>query len=68
MRRSLKGPRGEKRSADVISMSVKGMRIATGEEDRGSALVDGRRVALIDARSAKVSRDTGGLIWTPIQR
>ena len=28
----LKGPRGEKRPADVIGMSVKVMRIATGEE------------------------------------
>jgi hypothetical protein len=27
-----KGPRGEKRPADVIGMSVKVMRIATGEE------------------------------------
>jgi hypothetical protein len=28
-----KGPRGEKRPADVIGMSVKVMRIATGEEE-----------------------------------
>lgn len=28
-----RGPRGEKRPADVIGMSVKVMRIATGEED-----------------------------------
>jgi hypothetical protein len=27
-----RGPRGEKRPADVIGMSVKVMRIATGEE------------------------------------
>jgi hypothetical protein len=27
-----RGPRGEKRSADVIGNSVKAMRIATGEE------------------------------------
>lgn len=34
MERALpKGPRGEKRPADVIGMSVKVMRIATGEED-----------------------------------
>ena len=30
-----KGPRGEKRPADVIGMSVKVMRIATGEETEG---------------------------------
>jgi hypothetical protein len=28
-----KGPRGEKRPADVMGMSVKAMRIATGEEE-----------------------------------
>ena len=28
-----RGPRGEKRPADVIGMSVKVMRIATGEEE-----------------------------------
>jgi hypothetical protein len=28
-----KGPRGEKRPADVMGMSVKVMRIATGEEE-----------------------------------
>ena len=28
-----KGPRGEKRPADVIGMSVRVMRIATGEDD-----------------------------------
>jgi hypothetical protein len=28
-----KGPRGEKRSADVIGAAVKVMRIATGEEE-----------------------------------
>lgn len=28
-----KGPRGEKRATDVIGMSVKVMRIATGEEE-----------------------------------
>lgn len=29
----LKGPKGEKRSADVIGNAVKVMRIATGEEE-----------------------------------
>ncbi|HEV2546713.1 MAG TPA: hypothetical protein VGU20_05205 [Stellaceae bacterium] len=33
-----KGPRGEKRPADVIGNAVKAMRIATGEETEGLSL------------------------------
>ena len=33
-----KGPRGEKRPADVIGMSVKVMRTATGEEEEAKTL------------------------------
>jgi len=43
-----KGPKGEKRPADVIGNSVKVMRMATGEEEDV--------VALIDARAAKPKR------------
>ena len=34
-----KGPKGEKRPADVIGAAVKVMQIATGEIERGSAVL-----------------------------
>ena len=41
-----KGPRGEKRPADVIGGAVKVMRIATGEEEETlSTLSDARKAA-----------------------
>jgi len=55
-----KGPRGEKRPADVIGMSVKVMRITTGEEEedidrvRSAAAELGSRGG--KARAAKMSR------------
>jgi len=58
-RRVPKGPRGEKRPADVIGMSVKVMRIATGEETeeldsvKSAAAEMGRRGG--DARARKLS-------------
>ena len=55
-----KGPRGEKRPADVIGMSVKVMRIATGEEEeelpdswKSAAAELGRRGG--KARAAKMT-------------
>jgi hypothetical protein len=52
-----KGPRGEKRPADVIGNAVKVMRIATGEEteeltEKAEARVErGRRGGLIGGKS-----------------
>jgi hypothetical protein len=37
-----KGPRGEKRPADVIGNAVKVMRIATGEETEDAPIDDGK--------------------------
>jgi hypothetical protein len=55
-----KGPRGEKRPADVIGAAVKVMRIATGEEEE--ELPDSARSAAAElgsrggkARAAKMS-------------
>jgi hypothetical protein len=56
-----KGPRGEKRPADVIGMSVKVMRIATGEEEedlnraKSAAAELGSRGG--KARAKKLSRE-----------
>jgi hypothetical protein len=56
-----KGPRGEKRPADVIGMSVKVMRIATGEEEeeldraKSAAAELGARGG--KARAKKLSRE-----------
>ena len=55
-----KGPRGEKRPADVIGMSVKVMRIATGEEEENIERVRSAAAELGSrggkARPAKMSR------------
>lgn len=57
-----KGRRGEKRSADVVGMSVKVMRIATGEEEgeldhlRSAAVELGARGGR--ARAKKIEPET----------
>ena len=42
-----KGPRGEKRPADVIGNAVHVMRIATGEMEEGLAIDDGKDPAAV---------------------
>ena len=42
-----KGPKGEKRPADVIGNAVKVMRIATGEEEDDQKTDDGRDKAAV---------------------
>ena len=56
-----KGPKGQKRPADVIGNAVKVMRIATGEEEEEYE-VDGKNKAAVElgrkggkARSAKLT-------------
>ena len=56
-----KGPKGEKRTADVIGNAVKVMRIATGEEEE-ALTVDGKDAAAMSlgkrggkARAAKLA-------------
>ena len=44
-----KGPRGEKRPADVIGAAVKVMRIATGEETEETDAVKSRTVGAMTA-------------------
>jgi hypothetical protein len=53
-----RGPRGEKRPANVIGAAVKVMRIATGEETE--ELPEVGWLALIDARDAMARWDTQG--------
>lgn len=43
-----KGPRGEKRPADVIGNAVKVMRIATGEEEESTDQDDGKNKAAVE--------------------
>ena len=57
-----KGPKGEKRPADVIGNAVKVMRIATGEEEEDTKTDDGKDKAAVSlgrkggkARAAKMS-------------
>lgn len=50
-----KGPKGEKRPADVISNAVKVMRIATGEENDTLAKVAPARSKGAKARSVRLS-------------
>ena len=70
-----KGPRGEKRPADVIGMSVKVMRIATGEEtedlDRaksaaaelGSRGGKARAASLSQERRAEIAKRAARARW-----
>jgi hypothetical protein len=46
-----KGPKGQKRPADVIGNAVKVMRIATGEDGEGLANDDGKDAAAAYRRS-----------------
>ena len=70
-----KGPRGEKRPADVIGMSVKVMRIATGEEEEeldraksaaaelGARGGKARAAKMSPARRAEVARKAARARW-----
>ncbi len=69
-----RGPKGEKRPADVIGNAVHVMRIATGEveEDRGSTphrakggKIGGRQRALnlTDEQRAEAARDAANARW-----
>jgi len=72
-----KGPRGEKRPADVIGAAVRVMRIATGEEpdDREDAPAPSpaqqlgklggaaRAKALTPERKAEIARKAAGKRW-----
>jgi hypothetical protein len=63
-----KGPKGEKRPADVIGNAIKVARIATGEEDE-ALTEDGKNKAAVDlgrkggkARAKNLSSDERSLI------
>jgi hypothetical protein len=72
-----RGPKGEKRPADVIGNAVKVMRIATGEEDEAltddgkdaAAVSLGRRggkaraKALSKSRRTKIAKDAAAKRW-----
>jgi hypothetical protein len=69
-----KGPRGESRPADVIGMSVKVMRIATGEETEEIAAVSpgaalgklggqARARNLTPKQRAEIARAAAGARW-----
>lgn len=58
-----KGPKGQKRPADVISNAVRVMKIATGEIEEGGTTEDGRSQAAVElgrkggaARAAALSK------------
>ena len=71
-----KGPRGEKRPADVIGMSVKVMRIATGEEEEeldraksaaaelGSRGGKARAARLSKKRHAEIAKNAAVKRWS----
>jgi len=71
-----KGPRGEKRPADVIGMSVKVMRIATGEEEEeldraksaaaelGSRGGKARAARLSKKRRAEIAKNAAVKRWS----
>ncbi len=57
-----KGPKGEKRPADVIGAAIRVARIATGEEDEATPVDDGKDAAAVSmgkrggkARAASMS-------------
>ena len=70
-----KGPRGEKRPADVIGAAVKVMRIATGEEteeidsaksaaaELGSRGGKARAAGMTPARRAEIARKVAAKRW-----
>jgi hypothetical protein len=67
-----KGPRGEKRPADVIGNAVKVMRIATGEEEdalpsgkrkSGAAGSKARAAALTPEQRSEIARAAAGARW-----
>ena len=72
-----KGPRGEKRPADVIGAAVKVMRIATGEEDEelldsaksaaaelGSRGGKARAANMTAERRAEIARKAAAKRWS----
>ena len=72
-----KGPKGEKRPADVIGNAVKVMRIATGEEDEaltddgkdkaavslGKRGGDARAQSLSKKRRAEIAKKAASIRW-----
>lgn len=59
-----KGPKGQKRPADVIGNAVKVMRIATGEEEENTDQDDGKYKAAVElgrkggaARAKKLTKE-----------
>lgn len=59
-----KGPKGQKRPADVIGNAVKVMRIATGEEEEDTGQDDGKNKAAVElgrkggaARAKKLTKE-----------
>ena len=70
-----KGPRGEKRPADVIGAAVKVMRIATGEEDEeldraksaaaelGARGGKARAAKMTPERRAEIARNAAAKRW-----
>jgi hypothetical protein len=70
-----KGPRGEKRPADVIGAAVKVMRIATGEEEEeidsaksaaaelGSRGGTARAAKMTPARRSEIARKAAAKRW-----
>ena len=71
-----RGPRGEKRPADVIGAAVKVMRIATGEEEEDSAPIASaaavymgkrggaaRAATMTPERRAEVARKAAAKRW-----
>lgn len=72
-----KGPKGEKRPADVIGNAVKVMRIVTGEEredasvsaarsSRGRSGADARAAKLTDAQRAEIAKIAADARWKKI--
>jgi hypothetical protein len=71
-----RGPRGERRPADVIGNAVRVMRIATGEEteeldpvklaaaELGSRGGKARAAAMTPARRAEIARKAARMRWT----
>jgi hypothetical protein len=78
-----KGPKGQKRPADVISNAVHVMRIATGEIDESGATDDGkskaavelgrkggqaRAIALTKAKRIKIARKAAASRWSKLKK